>query len=196
MVEQERSLQHADLAAVRGLTQQYRAEAGYRAKTWTDFDATLSRKETTIVTPIAKADAAPKAATRPVLNGNLGVVGKAEAQPLLEPAPVLVQTPPAKPEKKMVGPDGVVYVRTATAAPKAVAVVKPPRPVAPASLGLADQAKVLEGTIAAKATVSEPELVSAPQAESDIPLAPSTKVNAVMVGPDGVIYQAVQRTSR
>jgi hypothetical protein len=195
--EHERDLQQIAVAPVPALTNQYLAEAGYEPKTWTDFGAALAQKQPAAAMNMARAEAQPRL-------GHNTFAAKPEAQPTLA-APVMVQAPPAKPEKKMVGPDGVVFVRAA----KAPAVVRVSRPVAPEAVGQAAQAKAVETMAVASATRVEPETVSAPQLDQAAVVAVNApaadkgasqftgaKPNPVMVGPDGVIYRPADRAPR
>ena len=161
----------------------------------------------TFIARITKPDAAAKAAVQPRLEGELGASAKPAAQPALQLEPVVVSA--AKPEKKMVGPDGVVFVRSKTPALNAMVASHLGHPIAPDSLGLAEQAKasepavVVQTTVAEKATSSTADAAPKPETaalaagnknERNPPSPATPKRSALMVGPDGVIYQPVGRT--
>ncbi len=176
--EHERAVQVTDLAPNSGLTNQYLADAGYQPLRLSDIRLTQKQEESKAVA---------------VINGS---ALKAVVQPSLPPASVVVQTPSAKLEKKMIGPDGVAFVRTATLLTKTL-VVKASRPIAPESLGLEQQAK-------ASATQTVVELLPAPAVEPkpqptvvaaatpEISKITPAKTAGLMVGPDGVVYQHVR----
>jgi hypothetical protein len=107
--DSEGRLRNAGRAPATGRTQQYLAEADFQPKTGKEGDAALAPKEPTVVPEVAKAELSPKAESQPLLHEDLPTTVNPAAQPRLLPTPVVVQPPPAKAVKKMVGPDGVVF---------------------------------------------------------------------------------------
>jgi hypothetical protein len=107
--DSERRLHDAGRAPTSGRTHWYLAEAGYQPTSGKDCDAALAQKVPTVVPEVAKAELSPKAESQPLLHEDLPTTVKPAAQPRVLPTPVVVQPPPAKPAKKMVGPDGVVF---------------------------------------------------------------------------------------
>jgi hypothetical protein len=164
----------------------------------------------TIVSRIATADAASKAEVQPPLDADgPHADAKPAAQPPLLPELVTVAAPADKPEKIMVGPDGVVYVRTNAPTRKPMAAAHPSHPLAPESLGLAEQAKASEPAVVARGPTTEVPSTATPDAnpkpensplvtenknESNPPSPAAPKSDAIMAGPDGVIYQPAGST--
>jgi hypothetical protein len=140
---------------------------------------------------------------RPVIEKSpRDTVRKPEAQPWAAISSPIVL--PAKPEKKMVGPDGVAFTRSATA-PKAAAVVRESRPISPELLRLPDQAKATDpqsvvtperaenpadAASASHRERQQPTIAASNQSEAGIADGPvRRKAGGEMVGPDGVIYR-------
>jgi hypothetical protein len=123
--------------------------------------------------------------------------GKPVAQPPLAPPRTVV--PPARPEKKMVGPDGVTFTRSATAPRKAPAVVWETRPIAPELPGLEEQAKAADPQSIVKydrddGSIDATAASNGGREQSTLPAkkAETVKTSGAMVGPDGVIYRPTE----
>src|SRR5260370_13636238 len=138
----------------------------------------------TFVSRITKTELGLKSEVQPRLDADLlHTSAKPAAQPALLAEPVGVPATPAKPQKKMVGPDGVVYVRTTALERKPVVAGHASRPIAPESLGLAGQAKAPEPSVAGqtpaadKTTPSHLEALPKPKPAPTLPLHQSTTLN-------------------
>lgn len=186
----DRNTQHTELSPHSKLTEQD-VQTDSSAEMEIDCTASLANSEAMSSPAAVEAFLLPKAKARPGLGEVQRLtVRKPDAQPLLVP-PVLVGAP-AKPEKKMVGPDGVTFTRTVTAPQKLPAVVRGTRPVAPELLGPAEQAKASPIGSASTSNGNDEQAAIAAVNKSDAgqPAAPTTtKVSGLMVGPDGVIYR-------
>jgi hypothetical protein len=123
--------------------------------------------------------------------------GKPDAQPSLASPRAVVPT--ARPEKKMVGPDGVTFTRSATTPRKVPAVVWETRPIAPELLGLEDQAKAADPQSVVKSDSNNGPIDAATASngareQSTLPAkkAETMKTSGAMVGPDGITYRPTQ----
>jgi hypothetical protein len=179
-------------------TPQRLATTGYQPETWADFEAELANDEPPIV--VATKEQALKADAQPALVADT-LMAKSQPQPPIDTNPLLIHTAQPKPEKPMVGPDGVVFLRSDSTRHQGVDVVKETKPLAPA-LGMPEQARVMAVVVLADepATPSiptpEPEktgdvVVTHTNSVKQSPPHTQTKSAGLMVGPDGVVFRPV-----